>query len=678
MKFLLSIIFLSLFIQCSVGQGGAWSTKSKKAIKYIEQSREALNELDPNTGYPDYKRAIELCNKAIDKDPNFIEAYLMKSDYATSIGDYETAIESLNKTIQINPNYSRTGYVYADLANLEWKTAKYKDALVHAKHYKTIPGANKDVFKKIDWLILNCEFAVNAIKNPLPFDPVNLGPGVNTDMPEYFPTLTVDQEKLLFTREVGKISYTRRGQEDFFISDLSNGDWQTGRPMPPNINTSSNEGAPTFAPDGRTLIFVGCVDERGQYGNNRRGYGSCDLFVTKKVGNKWLNPRNLPGEVNSQHWETQPSLSADGKTLFFIRGSRKKRQGDIYMAKLQPDGSWGEVTRLPNNINTPFAEKSVLIHPDGKTLYFASNGHVGMGGFDLYMTQLQPDGSWSDPKNLGYPINTEKNESSLLVYANGEYAIFGSDRAGGFGYTDLYQFKMPKSIQPTKTIYMTGLVYNKKTNQPLEAQFTLIDLGTGKEVIVSKSDKINGKFLVTLPINREYALLVNNDGYQPYSINFNFKVDLDNPKPFHQNVPLIPINNMDEEIVLENVFFDVDSYKIRPKSFVELDLLVAHLNKHKTMKIELQGHTDSKGEDAQNLELSANRADAVKKYLVSKGIDETRLTSKGFGESAPSSITLEDGTEQKLTEEYINGLPKEEQKSANQANRRTIYKVISL
>jgi Tol biopolymer transport system component len=297
--------------------------------------------------------------------------------------------------------------------------------------------------------------------------------------------------------------------------------------MPKNINTAYNEGAPTFAPDGRTLIFVGCISERGTYGDGRRGYGSCDLFITQKAGNTWYDPINLPGGVNTQNWETQPSLSADGKTLYFVRGpirgtgAMNIRNGDIYVSKMNDDGSWSEAKKLPDNINTPQSEQSCFIHPDGKTLYFSSNGHIGMGGYDLYMTTLQPDGSWSDPVNLGYPINTHNNENSLVVYADGSLAVFASDREGGLGELDLYEFEMPVSIRPTKTIYMTGTVFDSKTNVKLGAQFRLVDLETGKEVVYSYSDSKTGGFLVTLPINKEYGLFVEKEGYLPYSVNFN-------------------------------------------------------------------------------------------------------------------------------------------------------------
>ena len=527
----------------------------------------------------------------------------------------------------------------------------------------------------------NSEFAIEAKKNPVPFEPVNVGTGVNTYDPEYFPTLTVDQKQLLFTRRV--TSSSGQWQEDFFISNDQDGYWGPGDPMPGNINTSFNEGAPTFAPDGRTLIFVGCAIDRVGYGGNRRGYGSCDLFITQKFGKEWSDPINLPGQVNTKNWESQPSLSSDGKTLYFIRGliqgtgGRNKRNGDIYVSTLQEDGSWGKPEKLPPNINTPYSESSCLIHPDGKTLYFASNGHLGMGGYDLYMTQKQPDGSWSDPVNLGYPINTHHDENSLLVFADGKLAIFASDRPGGIGSLDLYQFELPKHAQPTKTIYMTGTVFDVVTKKTLGAEFSLKDIETGEEVVRSFSDPTNGTFLVSLPINREYGLFVKKEGYHDYSINFNLEVPENTEEPYHQDVPMVPLTNTNEEIPLANVFFDLDKATLRKESYLELNKFAQFLKDNPTMKIELQGHTDAQGDDDHNMDLSQRRAKAVYDYLVTQGVDPKQMTHKGYGETKPSRF-FQDGQQIVRTEDWIESLPTDKEKRyAHQQNRRTVYIVLS-
>ena len=679
MRNLLALFILIISTSCATAQPGQWHTKSKKAIKYAEAAMEASNERDPRTGRLNLTTSLDYLEKAIAKDPNFQEAYLLKAQYSMESGDINSAIEAYNILFQIETFYSSTGYVYFEMAALEMSIGMYDEALVHAKKYAGYKNAPKEMAEENLWFIKTCEFAINAKKNPVPFNPVNIGSGVNSGDLEYFPTLTVDQEELLFTRLV--TSSSGNMQEDFFVSKDLDGYWNTGEPMPANINTPFNEGAPTFAPDGKTLIFVGCAVERLGYGGNRRGYGSCDLFITEKIGKNWTDPINLPGMVNSKHWETQPSLSSDGRTLYFIRGTvrgtggRNQRNGDIYVATLGDDDAWGEPVKLPNNINTPYSEASVHIHPDGRTLYFSSNGHLGMGGYDLYKTTLQDDGTWTAPQNLGYPINTHHDENSLLVYANGELAIFGSDRPGGLGGLDLYQFEMPEEIRPTKTTYMTGTVYNSVSGKKLKAQFKLVDLETEKEVVQSTSDPIDGSFLVSLPINRRYALFVECPGYHPYSVNFDLKVPENSEEPYHRDVPLVPLNDTGENI-LANVLFDLDSDKLRPESFVELNKFADFLkNQQPNMKIELQGHTDAQGDDAHNLDLSTRRAKSVYEYLVSQGVKADRMTHQGYGETKPSKFT-QDGKEVVRTEEWIESLPTEkEKKEAHQQNRRTVYVV---
>lgn len=679
----LLILTIAIFTaSCGIAQPGKWDTKNKKAIKLVEAGLEEarMAPLD-EYGRPQYAAALEYFEKAIERDPNFSDAYFLKAEYCMRGGDAIGAIDAYQTLVSIPSFSTSTGYVYYDLAALELGEGLYDEAYEHATKYAQFKNAPEDMAKENAWVIATSKFAIEAKKNPVPFKPINVGAGVNSGDPEYFPTLTVDQKELLFTRRVTN-PRTGAWQEDFFISQDLDGYWNTGEPMPMNINTPFNEGAPTFAPDGKTLIFVGCAIDRVGYGNGRRGYGSCDLFITKRMGNEWMDPINLPGNVNSKNWETQPSLSSDGKTLFFIRGlvrgtgGRNQRNGDIYMSKLQEDGSWGTPEKLPDNINTPYSESSCLIHPDGKTLYFSSNGHLGMGGYDLYMTQMLPDGTWSDPKNIGYPINTHHDENSLLVFADGKLAVFASDRPGGLGSLDLYQFELPKDVRPTKTTYMTGTVYDEISGKKLQAEFSLVDLETGQEVVHSFSDPINGSFLVSLPINKQYGLFVKKDGYHPYTVNFDLVVPENSEEPYHRDVPLKPLVSKAEN-VLANVLFDLDKATLRKESFVELNAFAAFLKGHPNMTIELQGHTDAQGDDAHNMTLSKNRAKAVYDYLVSQGVDAKQMTHKGYGETKPSSF-FQDGNEIVRTEEWINSLPSDkEKKEAHQQNRRTVYVVLA-
>ncbi|HXC04643.1 MAG TPA: OmpA family protein, partial [Bacteroidia bacterium] len=279
-------------------------------------------------------------------------------------------------------------------------------------------------------------------------------------------------------------------------------------------------------------------------------------------------------------------------------------------------------------------EESVFIHPDNMTLYFSSNGHVGMGGLDIYMSKRQPDGDWGEPINLGYPINTYADENSAIIDPAGNLAYLASERTGGYGGLDFYTFELPANVKPEKITYFKGKVYDSVSKKPLEASFELIDLETQKSLYTSISDQGSGEFFMTLPSNKNYMLNVSRPGYLSYSGNFSMKDSTDKSKPFLMDVPLQPIAK-DKVEELKNVFFDTDKSSLRSESFAELDKLVAFLNNNKMLTIELRGHTDNVGDKKRNQVLSENRAKAVKDYLVSKGVAKERLTSKGFGDTMP-------------------------------------------
>ena len=665
------LLFSFLFFVSYASAQHKYSTSNKKAIKLFEKGQNApLTTLDPQTKQPNYKAGIEYLDKALEKDPKFWEAHLLSAEYFEYLGNYEAAISYYEAALGINPKHSPSGATYFFLANLQHAVGDYEKSLRNLELFIRNQNANPSLVKKAYEIQGNCIFAMEAIKNPKKFNPINIGPGINTSDPEYFPTITVDGKTILFTRRIKDSRTLLEEQEDFYISERSeDSTWGTSTPMPSNVNTVLNEGAPTISPDGRSLIFVACSDQSGDnnYGENRTGKGSCDLFITKKLGSRWTNPVNLPGNVNSYSWESQPSLSADGKTLYFIRRVSKRGEpndSDIFVSRLLENGQWSTAERLPANINTPYQEESVLIHPDGKTLYFATRGHRGMGGSDLFISRMDENGNWTTPENLGYPINTKYDENSLMVSADGEIAFFASDRKGGYGDLDIYYFAMPDELRPTKTLYFEGIVFDVTDRNPVPGKFQLIDLKTGKEVIISEADKTTGEFMVSLPVNQEYALNVSYPGYTFFSRNFNM-TDPIGHKAIHMDVPMVPITNQ-QPTLLANVFFDLGKATLRPESYIELNKLNDFLKNNLTLKIEISGHTDTRGDEKDNLKLSNDRAKAVYEYIIAKGIDAKRLSFKGYGESNPILSDIEIA---KLA-------TAQERELAHQSNRRTEYKIL--
>ncbi len=289
--------------------------------------------------------------------------------------------------------------------------------------------------------------------------------------------------------------------------------------------------------------------------------------------------------------------------------------------------------KVVGKVNTPGNEESVQIHPDGKTLYFSSDGHTGMGGLDIYVSHLQPDGSWGEAQNIGYPINTFRNENSVLVSTDGAIALFASDREGGAGGLDLYEFALHDRARPGAVTYVHGRVTDAFSFKKLEARIELISLDDGKLRADAYSDPVTGEFLVCIPSGKDYALNVNREGYLFHSENFSLKDHFD-AQPYRRDVELKKLRK-GAEVVLRNVFFDSNSSELKPESQVELDKLVAMLNATPAVRIEIGGHTDNVGSEEANLLLSENRAKAVVGYLISKGVASARLTARGYGESIP-------------------------------------------
>lgn len=616
---------LFLFFICGVlyCQKKTYTTQNKKAIKLYQEAADYYNA-NQNS------KAIELLKKAIREDSTFVEAQGMLGYIYDDMGDDSDAIVQYNAVIRINPSFHPD--IYLSAGRLELETEHYAIAKQHLQLFMEYGDKDPEMLTDAANMLADCDFAVEAIQHPVPFNPVNMGTAINTRVDEYYPTITEDGSMLIFTRqlEYGHPDWGARNyNEDLYVSFKENGEWTEALNMGSQINTDAMDGAPSISADGNLLIFAS--DRPG-------GYGDQDLYYSFRVGNEWSQPRNMGPPINTRNWETQPCLASDERTLYFVRGKvvgHKVEQQDIYETILSDSGTWGIPVRLSDTINTPGIEEWPCIAPDNQTLYFASNGHPGFGGLDLFMSRKLPNGRWDIPVNLGYPINTSKDETGIALDPDGKLAYFSSDRPGGYGKMDIYSFLLPDSLRPQPVTYMKGKVYDATTNQPLIAYFTLIDLNTGKVISESTSRPIDGTFLVCLPVNKNYALNVSKHGYLFYSENFSLKnVKASYEHPYLKNVPLQPIDT-GASIVLKNIFFETNKYDLKPESEVELGKLIAFLKNNPTIKIEISGHTDNQGTPQSNIILSENRAKAVYDYLIAHSIDANRLTYKGYGQTRP-------------------------------------------
>ncbi len=581
-----------------------------------------------------FDKAIKDFETVIKLEPTFIDAHYQLASIHFNEKNYPLAKQGLAKVISIDPKAKTAAYFYLGLAH--WETDDYENATSNFEQFLQSDNKSKRLKTKAETYLKNSRFAAEAVKNPVPFDPKPLAKTVNTSSPEYLPSITAEGDRLVFTRRI-------RGYEDVFISKKVNDEWVEPTPLS-DINTEENEGSQYISADGSLIVFVRCSD--------RQGYGGCDLYFSEKKGNKWTKPENMGQPINTRGWESQPSLSADGNTLYYA-SSRKGTLGgrDIWRSQRNENGEWSNPVNLGSKINTTADDESPFFHPDGKTLYFMSSGHEGMGGYDLFVARRTIEEGWSAPQNLGYPINTKGNEGALFITLDGTTAYFTKDnlpeddieKLSSRRQPDIFTFEMPEALRPTPVTYVKATVKDAITTQKLaNAKIEVIDLVTNEVFSTSKTDA-SGAFLACLPMGGNYALNVNKEKYFFHSENFELLETNSLHEPYLLKIKLqpIPVENTpetvakSEPIVLKNVFFESGSAALKTISLAELNYLKDLLISNASLRIQINGHTDNVGSESDNLTLSNNRAKAVHDYLIKEGIAANRLSYKGFGESQP-------------------------------------------
>ncbi len=619
MKRISSLLFLITL--CALTAFAQYSTDSKRAISRYETAVQNYRLLNYQSAIADLRQAVEI-------DQGFVEAHLLLAQVYTDAGLIEESIKSYEQAISIDPLFFPNALYF--LAGNEFSIARYKSAKTHLEQFFSIGSISEVYEKKAQNLLAYCELSIWSTENPVPFEPVNLGPNVNSEYDEYWPSLSADENILVFTvlLPIDESNPRVRGnrQEDFFFSVRENGQWSSALNAGPPLNTPENEGAQSISSDGKQMFFTACGREDS--------YGMCDIYFSEKKGDNWTVPRNLGPAVNTKYSEKQPSISPDGRALYFT-SNRPGGKGkyDLWVSHKNETGKWQTAINLGDSINTSQIDQSPFIHPDNKSLYFSSDGWPGLGGFDLFVSRKNKNSGWSNPRNLGYPINTHHHEEGLIVNARGNKAYFSSNRLSG-RKRDIFEFELHEEVRPVLVSYMKGKVYDAKTKKRLEARFELIDLFTAEVVIQSKSESGTGEFLVTIPADADYALNVSKEGYMFYSDNFSMEKVYQRDEPFLMDIPLQPIH-VGEKMILRNIFFAFDSYELDPKSKVELNKVIEFLRKNSTLVVEISGHTDNVGSKQYNQELSENRARSVVDYLFQSGIPGERMTWKGYGLDQP-------------------------------------------
>lgn len=613
--FYLHILLLGIFTSCAAQK------KGKQARPAMPQTEQFYMEGLAKAQAGKFEEAIPLFRQVIQLDSGFSNAYLSLAGVYSQQKNYALANDNYARGIRLDTNKHNLYYLPYSI-NLAG-AGRFEEALDAVNKYLGNPRLGENSRKAGEYRQRCYSFAVAQARefpsSSYQFKPVNAGAGINTREAEYFPSLTIDGKELVFTRRVNNFN------EDFYSSQKRDSTWGPSSALPGNVNTPQNEGAQMISLDGQWLVFTGC--------GRPDGWGSCDIYISYLTPDGWSEAINLGGRVNSDQWDSQPCLSADKRELYFASRRFGGLGGsDLYVSRLQPDGTWGVPENLGPGINTPGDESTPFMHADNQTLYFTSNGLPGYGEDDIFLSRRGPKGVWSVPVNLGYPINTIDKEGSLFIAPDARTAYFTSDRVEGYGALDIYWFELPVPVRPHKTLWVKGTVTDEKTAKGLPSIIELIDLST-KQAISRVQTNEKGDYLVTLPVGKDYAFNVNRKGYLFYSDNF-FLKESERDTAYEKNIRLKPIEK-DAVLVLRNIFFDVNKFDLRTESQAELDKLVTLLRENPGLYIQINGHTDAVGNAIANQKLSENRAAAVVKYLVEQGIPATRLSFKGFGSTQP-------------------------------------------
>ena len=501
-----------------------------------------------------------------------------------------------------------------------------------------LEGIPRRIYEEGAQLLEKSTYAARLMKKPVPLKLENLGPNVNSPHDEYLPSLTADGRRLYFTSRRPQPGETPNPLSGGYDEDLywceknENNQWLPAQPLGPPINSDFNEGSAFFSADGQWAFLTLC--------NRQDGYGSCDIYFSELDGHQWLPPKNLGPVINSPAWESHPSLTHDRRRLYFASGRPNGLGGsDIWYSEWK-DGAWQSPVNLGPPINTPGNEYSPMIAADGRTLYFASDYHPGMGGMDLFVSYLSDTG-WTTPKNLGYPLNTPGDEQTLCLDASGQVAYVALERPEGLGKLDIYAFRLWPEVQPQRPAsYVRGFVYDSLTKAPVVARIRIINLDTRDTIRALTSNKATGEFVTSLPLRSRYALLAEAPGYLFYSQHFDLR---ERTQAYELRVPLEKPRK-GSTIQLRNVFFEFDRADLKPESELELMEVLRLLQAHPRWKVEVQGHTDSIGPAEYNQQLSQRRAEAVRQFLIQRGVKAERISARGYGSSRPiASNTTEEG-----------------------------------
>lgn len=564
----------------------------------------------------DYPTSIKLLESLLEKNQKNAEASLFLFQVYSETKQYEKSITRFEKLIEMDssvflPYIVKYASQYAILGNYN------KAASIIESYKNSLPSYLKN---KATELLTICQFA-QSHPTPSGIKVTNAGDSINTADAEYFPSITVQDSLFLFMR---RINFKR---EDFYSSILIKNKFSKASPLPDDLNIAEKKGSMSLTQDLNTLYYAADYNEKG--------FGRYDIYKVTKTKKGWSEPKNLGKNINSDYWDSSPSIAPDNQALYFSSNRPGGYGGiDIYVAYKNEKGYFEEAINMGPTINTPGDEQAPFIHADNKTLYFSSNGWPGFGGADLFVIRKKIEGDWSSPLNLGYPINTFDNEGSIAVAGNGLEGYIASDRADSRGSLDIYKVTLAANTRPNKTFYINGYIADALTKKPIAGEVVLINTSEETNTMQIKVDS-SGNFILGLPYLDSIGIRVNSKDHEFASTILSLE-NINNLSGSTLNFYLAPIIKTFTKN-FNNIFFEINKAKLNKKSFVELDALTTYLQSAPTALILIEGHTDNRGDSVQNELLSLKRANTIATYLISKGIESNRIKTIGLGGTKPIS-----------------------------------------
>lgn len=619
---------------------------------------------------PDNKRAEKLYKQGLDKkfkkeerlaflkqamelEPDYVDANFAYAQERIKTLIYENAKFKqtepyFKKVIEICPKYHSDPYYY--LGFIYYEEENWEESAKYLKEYLNFKDDDEKKFNKnydaflyqAKQMMRYAKFYNEIFKNPVPFDPHPVS-GISTERDEYLPIISADDEMMLFTRKqpfVDKNALVASDKEQELFSyskrDPVTGTFEKGKRMPHPFNKNGSEGGATISIDNKHLFFTTCKDEGGPQVN-------CDIYYSDFKAGEWTEAKKVEGINDPMYWDSQPSLASDGKTLYFCSDRKGGRGGvDLYKTvKNVATGIWSTPENLGPIINTSGNEMSPFVHSDFQTLYFSSDGHPGVGGNDIFIARKGEDDKWTEPKNIGVPINTTADDLGFFVSTDGHLGYFASNlpsRAKGksVGGYDIFSFELYQEVRPDAVTFLKGKVEDKGNGGNKAFNVEVKD-AANKKITEAMIDTSTGEYMavVNTKVKNDLIITVKKENYA-FTSQLISKDSLVNSKP-------LKVSNMEADTIkigqnytLNNIYYRTNSADLDPRSLIVIDEFVEFLNANPTLKIEVYGHTDSQGDDKLNLALSTDRAFTVRDLLLTKGVDKKRLLEfKGFGASQP-------------------------------------------